>query len=207
MHLVASTAMSSKPTRSAAAAPSDVTRLPQKKTSRRTTSSGATDTPSSFTVREQEVAARVGELHDVDFVAMSAISNIYRVAGAVRNHMERDILGPDGLSWTGFTALFVLWVWGPHEARHLAEECGVTKGTLTGVVSTLQNKGLIRRSSHPEDGRLVMVGLTDRGHTTIRRLFPLFNEHEALVASALTTAEQVQLAQLLRKLLVGVEAL
>lgn len=160
-----------------------------------------------LTPREEQVAARVGELHDVDFVAMSAISNIYRVAGAVRNHMERDILGPDGISWTGFTALFVLWVWGPQEARHLAAECGVTKGTLTGIVSTLESKGLIERSGHPDDGRLVMVAITNRGNATIRRLFPLFNQHEALVAGALTTAEQLQLASLLRKMLLHVEEL
>ncbi len=156
--------------------------------------------------RERQVVERVGELHDVDFAAMSAVSNIYRVAGAVRNHMERDVLGPDGLSWTGFTALYVLWVWGPQEARHLAEECGVTKGTLTGVVTTLQGKNLIKRSSHPGDGRLVMVELSARGRTMITRLFPLFNKHEALVASALSEKEQIQLARLLRKVLRNVDS-
>ncbi len=161
----------------------------------------------ALTAREEQVAARVGELHDVDFVAMNAISNIYRVGGAIRNHMERDILGPDGISWTGFTALFVLWVWGPQEARHLAVECGVTKGTLTGIVSTLEGKGLATRSNHPDDGRLVLIELSESGRSTIRRLFPLFNKHEALVAGALTTSEQVQLAGLLRKLLGHVEQL
>lgn len=176
-------------------------------TSRHTSKHTNTTHAASLTAREEVVAARVGELHDVDFVAMSAISNIYRVAGAVRNHMERDILGPDAISWTGFTALFVLWVWGPQEARHLAMECGVTKGTLTGIVSTLEGKGLIERSGHRDDGRLVMVAITDRGLGTIRRLFPRFNKHEALVASALTSAEQLQLAGLLRKMLVHVEEL
>ena len=52
-----------------------------------------------------------------------------------------------------------------------------------------------------------MVAITDRGLGTIRRLFPRFNKHEALVASALTSAEQLQLAGLLRKMLVHVEEL
>ncbi len=160
-----------------------------------------------LTPRELQVAARVGELHDVDFLAMSAVSNIYRVAGAIRNHMERDILGPDGISWTGFTALFVLWVWGPQEARHLAAECNVTKGTLTGIMTTLTGKGLIIRSSHPDDGRLILIKLTPRGLTTIRRLFPSFNKHEALVAGSLSQQEQERLAALLRKMLGHVEAL
>jgi MarR family transcriptional regulator, organic hydroperoxide resistance regulator len=157
--------------------------------------------------RERAVAARVGELHEIDFVATQAVSNVYRVASAVRNHMERDVLSVDGLSWTGFTALFVLWVWGPQEARHLAEECGVSKGTLTGIVTTLEGKGLISRASHPEDGRLVLISLTRTGRTVIERLFPRFNRHEAAVASALTSDEQHELARLLRKILATVEQL
>ncbi len=138
---------------------------------------------------------------------MNAVSNIYRVAGAIRNHMERDILGPDGISWTGFTALYVLWVWGPQGARHLAAECNVTKGTLTGITTTLLGKGLITRSCHPDDRRLVLIELTQRGHAMIRRLFPLFNDHETLVAGSLSKTEQEQLARLLRKMLRHVESL
>jgi MarR family transcriptional regulator, organic hydroperoxide resistance regulator len=160
-----------------------------------------------LTEREMQVAARVGELHDVDFNAMAAVSNIYRVASAVRNVMERDILAADGLSWTGFTALYVLWIWGPQEARHLADECGVTKGTLTGVVNTLVSKGLIDRRANAADGRLVSLALTPLGTTTIRRLFPRFNHGESSVVAGLTESEQVQLASLLRKVLRQAEQL
>jgi MarR family transcriptional regulator, organic hydroperoxide resistance regulator len=161
----------------------------------------------ALTEREEVVVARVGELHDVNFDAMNAVANIYRVAGAVRNHMEREVLSPDGISWTGFTALFVLWVWGPQETRHLAEECGVAKGTLTGIMTTLESKGLITRSGHPDDGRLVLIDLTKRGLNMIRRLFPLFNRHETLVLGGLSRSEQVQLAKLLRKVLRHVDTL
>ena len=89
----------------------------------------------------------------------------------------------------------------------MAEECGVTKGTLTGIVSTLEGKGLLTRSNHPDDGRLVLVGLTDRGRAMIKRLFPAFNKHEGLVVSTLTEKEQAQLARLLRKVLRNVEEL
>ena len=61
------------------------------------------------TEREQAVADRVGELHDIDFAATAVVSNVYRVANAVRNRIEREVLGDDNLSWTGFTTLFVLW--------------------------------------------------------------------------------------------------
>lgn len=157
--------------------------------------------------REQAVAERVGTLHDINFVSMNAVQNVYRVANAVRANMERDILGDSGLSWTSFTALFVLWVWGPQETRHLARECGVTKGTLTGVLATLESKGLVLRAAHPGDGRLVVVTLTPAGRRLIRHLYPRFNSHESTVMQVLTDREQQTLADLLRKVLGHVESL
>lgn len=157
------------------------------------------------TEREQAVADRVGALHDIDFAAMNVVQNVYRVANAVRARMEREALGESGLSWTSFTALFVLWVWGPQETRHLAEECGVTKGTLTGVLATLESKGLVVRTAHETDGRLVVVRLTPAGRTLIKRLFPQFNAHETQVVEVLSPAEQATLTRLLRKVLTHVE--
>lgn len=153
------------------------------------------------------MAARVGELHDIDFVAMNMVANVYRVGNAVRHRVEREVLAGDALSWMGFTALFVLWVWGPQETRRLATECGVAKGTLTGVIDTLERRDLVTRGSHPEDGRLVVVSLSPTGTALIRRLFPVFNRQESLVAAALTPAEGEQLTELLRKVLAHVESL
>ena len=138
---------------------------------------------------------------------MAAVSNVYRVATAVRNHMERTVLSPHDLSWTAFTVLWVLWIWGDQESRHLADEAGISKGTLTGVVSTLEGRGLVRRTRHVGDGRLVVVGLTTSGRRKIRLLFPRFNEHEALVVGDLTMPERETMAHLLRIVLRTVERL
>jgi DNA-binding MarR family transcriptional regulator len=154
--------------------------------------------------RERDVQAHLGGL-PIDPRAMAAVSNVFRVANAVRLHMERRVLGDDGISWTGFVVLWVLWVWGEQESRHLATECGVSKGTLSGVVSTLEGRGLVTRGRHPEDGRLVVVSLSPSGRRMIRRLYPRFNQQEALVVSRLDTAEQDQLAHLLREILRSVD--
>jgi MarR family transcriptional regulator, organic hydroperoxide resistance regulator len=158
-----------------------------------------------LTTNELAVAERVGELHDVDFAAMAAVANVFRVASAVRNHMERNVLGPDQLSFTGFTALFVLWVWGDQESRYLADQCGVTKGTLTGVVSTLESRELVKRTTSQADRRMVVVALTPKGTKTIRRLFPRFNQHEALVTQRLGDDDRRSLAHLLREVLRSIE--
>jgi len=167
--------------------------------------SGSLPAGADLVRQERDVQARLGGL-PIDPHALAAVSNVFRVANAVRLHMERHVLGADGISWTGFVVLWVLWVWGQQEARHLAAECGVSKATLTGVVGTLEGRGLVIRRRHPEDGRLVIVKLTPTGRRMIRRLFPRFNEQEALVVARLGTDEQDQLAHLLREVLRAVEA-
>jgi len=123
---------------------------------------------------ERDIRARVGDA-ELDFAAMAAVSNIYRAANAIRNHMEQQVLAEEDLSWAAFTVLFVLWIWGDQQTRHLAAEAGVTKGTLTGVLKTLEKRGLARRRGHDADGRLVLVSLEPKGQDVIaqRKLAPL----------------------------------
>lgn len=149
---------------------------------------------------ERDIRARLDD-HDLDFTAMSAISNIYRAGSAVRNHMERELLTEYDLSWVAFTVLWVLWIWGDQETGLVAAEAGITKGTLTGVMKTLQSRRLIRRIPHRDDRRRVSIGLSKAGERLIERLFPEFNRHETLAVSALTDDEQHELARLLRLVL------
>src|ERR1700758_2784535 len=153
---------------------------------------------------ERDIRGRIGDQH-LDFAAMAAVSNIYRAANVIRNHMERKVLADEDLSWAAFTVLFVLWIWGDQQTRHLAAEAGVTKGTLTGVLKTLEKRGLVRRQTHESDGRLVLVSLEPKGLDVIERLFPAFNRGEAQVSAGLAADEKDQLASLLRTIIRTVE--
>lgn len=154
---------------------------------------------------ERDIRSRLSD-HELDFTAMSAVANIYRTGSAVRNHMERVLLADYDLSWAAFTVLWVLWIWGEQETAHVAAEAGVTKGTLTGVIKTLQARRLVRRLPHREDRRRVSLGLTRAGTRLIEELFPRFNQHETLAVSGLSADEQHQLASLLRKVLRTISA-
>lgn len=173
-------------------------RTPSAPRPRQSTSTAAASGP--HTELQQELAARLGDSATVDFAAMSVVSGIHRAATDIRNHLERTVLGTDGLSNSAYAALFTLWVRGDQEARHLAQECGVSKGTLTGIVTTLEGRGLVARHAHESDGRLVVVSLTTKGRSTAKRLFPKFNKEETRLASALSSSEQRTLATLLAKL-------
>ena len=158
----------------------------------------SSSTPEEVLQAESDIRNRL-EDREFNFVAMSAVSNVYRAGTAVRNHMERTVLADYDLSWVAFTVLWVLWIWGTQETGHVAQEAGVTKGTLTGVIKTLLNQKLIKRTPHRDDKRRVSISLSANGQRVISKLFPVFNEHETAAVSALSIPEQRELARLLRK--------
>ena len=153
---------------------------------------------------ERDVQERLAELGldvELDFVSMSAVANVFRVASAARSHLERTVLAPVGLSFTAFTVMWVLWVWGEMESRDLAVDAGVTKGTLTGVVSTLERRSLVRRRRDDRDRRLVLVSSTTAGDELMGSLYARFNEGETRIVGGLAPAQCQLLAHLLRTLL------
>ena len=92
---------------------------------------------------ERKVLDALGD-RSLDFRAMWAVSNLFRASAAIRRHMEANILAADRLSWTAFTGLWVLWVWGEMESRAFAQAVGVSRPTATGVVTTLEGRGFVR---------------------------------------------------------------
>lgn len=159
---------------------------------------------------EIEVGARLRELGldtSLDLEATAALSNVFRAANASRSHLERAVLTEHDLSFTAFTVLWVLWVWGEHEFRDVATNSGITKGTLTGVLGTLERRELVERRRHDEDRRRLYVALTRRGQRLMSKLFVRFNRGEAAIAAGLEPDERHELARLLRKLQRSVDAL
>jgi MarR family transcriptional regulator, organic hydroperoxide resistance regulator len=148
---------------------------------------------------ERDIVARLASLDvEVDFGALSLVSNLYRAASAIRRHMEQQVLAPERLSWTAFVTLWVLWIWGEMETRHLAAEANVTKGTLTGVLDTLERRGLVQRRRHDDDRRLVSAALTDEGVAVIARVYPRFNGEESRIAGWLSVDQRREVAGGLR---------
>ena len=153
---------------------------------------------------EAAVSERLASM-TLDMPAMAAVSNVYRAAGAIRNHLEHTVLAPYNLTWTGWVVLWVVWIWQEIETRHVAAEAGISKGTLTGVAGTLEKRGLLERRAHPDDARRVLLSLTPAGLALMAELFPLFNKQEALVVESLSGDEVQVLASALRKIVVDLE--
>jgi DNA-binding MarR family transcriptional regulator len=151
----------------------------------------------SKTIQERIATTHVKDL-DVDVDAMAIISKVFRVAVLFRNHAEKRFLDAFNLSFSGFTVLWVLWVFGKMESYQLADECGIAKGTLTGIVSTLEKNGFAERKAHVSDGRRKMVQLTRKGSTLMKKLFQQINSLESEFVAELKQSEIANLSRLLR---------
>lgn len=149
--------------------------------------------------QEQAVMTRLRDA-DHDLEALALASNVFRVATAMRRRLEQRALHGTGLSWTAFKVLWVLWIWGERETRFVATEADVTKGTLTGVVDTLEKRGLVVRRRHDDDRRLVSIALSDDGLDLITEVFPAFNREERAIADLLHPADQHAMIGALRRL-------
>ncbi|MFG2399111.1 MarR family winged helix-turn-helix transcriptional regulator [Streptomyces lydicus] len=153
---------------------------------------------------EQAVRAKLGDL-PLRREQMAAVAGLYRAAAAVRQHVENSVLRGAELTWTSFVVLWVVWIRGEPETRQVAEEAGISKGTLTGVARTLQGRGLLERKEHPADGRLALLALTPEGERLMARIVPEFNAEEVFVTAALSDDEAEDLADLLRRVVLQVE--
>ncbi|WP_220182725.1 MarR family winged helix-turn-helix transcriptional regulator [Sphaerisporangium album] len=158
----------------------------------------------SLTETEDAVNRRLGSM-PISREALVAVSNLHRAAAAVRQHLENSALRVAALTWSAFVVLWVVWIWEEIETRHVAAEAGISKGTLTGIIKTLESRGLVRRRQHPDDGRLALLRLTPEGLALMERLFPAFNEEEAFVVEALDGEESARLADTLRRIVTHLE--
>jgi len=61
--------------------------------------------------------------------------------------------------------------------KKLGEQALITKGTLTGVVSRLEDKGLVQRKASKQDGRSQIIRLTVAGRALYEASFPVHLRH------------------------------
>jgi DNA-binding MarR family transcriptional regulator len=54
----------------------------------------------------------------------------------------------------------------------IGQQLLVTGGNVTGLVDRLEEAGLARRTPHPQDRRVILAELTDRGRATFQAVFP-----------------------------------
>ena len=124
--------------------------------------------------------------------------------------IDRDcaaLLAPHGLSEARFVLLFLLDAADDGLAPNaLAEQAGVTRATITGLLDGLEKQALLERHADPADRRALRVRLTRKGKTLSRRVMAEHTQWIASLLGDLSAAERGSLAKLLGKVNAGVAA-
>jgi DNA-binding MarR family transcriptional regulator len=83
--------------------------------------------------------------------------------------------------------------------KQLGERTLITKGTLTGVISRLEDKGLVARLASKTDGRSQIIRLTEAGRAIYAQTFPEHLLHLSRLFAAYAPEEVAKLeSELLR---------
>jgi DNA-binding MarR family transcriptional regulator len=148
------------------------------------------------------------ELPELDTTPMETIGRILRAQFLAATAMRRAFRA-FGLDFGAFDVLATLRRSGaPYRLSptQLYRELALTSGAMTHRMDALERAGLIERKADPEDRRGTLAVLTRSGHALVERALGVHLQLEAELAAHLSRSEQAQLANLLKKLLSGMEA-
>jgi len=104
------------------------------------------------------------------------------------------------LTPTQFAALAKLSEVGPCSQNRLGRLTAMDGATIKGVIDRLTKRGLTETSPDPDDGRLLMVALTDLGRDVAARAIPVGARITEETLAPLNPDEQVLFLKLLAKL-------
>jgi DNA-binding MarR family transcriptional regulator len=99
-----------------------------------------------------------------DALAAALAADLERIVG-----LYRSLSPASGLSMTAAATLASIERFGPQRLTVLAVREGVTQPAMTQLISRLEESGLVRREPSHEDGRVVLVVITDDGRATLAR--------------------------------------
>ena len=130
--------------------------------------------------------------------ATEIILNVIRTGEALLNLVEAFVKARGLPSSSALIVLEILrGEGGPLTPSEVASRGFLSRPALSGVMTTLEHRGLLRRSPHPTDRRQTLVEITAKGLHVLEKLLPELHRAEVTWTSGLT---KTQKATLLREI-------
>jgi DNA-binding MarR family transcriptional regulator len=148
------------------------------------------------------VEAWTHERPDLDFSPLLVLSRVGRLA----RHLERarrTAFAASDLELWEFDVLSALRRAGaPYQLspKALLQQTLVSSGTMTNRIDRLVSRKLVERHTDPNDGRGILVVMTEHGRERVDAAIRLLLTAEAELLERLSAADQERLSGLLRKL-------
>ncbi|GES31139.1 MarR family transcriptional regulator [Streptomyces angustmyceticus] len=127
--------------------------------------------------------------HQVAVFARRAEQSRLGGVGQARNSMDR----------AAYLLLNRLDQEGPMGVKALAAGMGIDSSTVTRQVAPLVDSGLVSRATHPEDGRAVVLQLSERGRTRLEEVRTSRRALMALVTEQWSEEERTAFTTLLTR--------
>ncbi|MGW2084790.1 MarR family winged helix-turn-helix transcriptional regulator [Streptomyces sp. NPDC001880] len=134
--------------------------------------------------------------HQVAVFARRAEQTRLGGVGQVRNSMDR----------AAYLLLNRLDREGPMGVKALAAGMGIDSSTVTRQVAPLVDTGLVKRTSHPEDGRAVVLQLSPRGQARLEEVRGSRRELMTQVTEGWTAEERETFCALLTRFNISLAA-
>lgn len=145
------------------------------------------------------------ERPDLDASAIGVIGRVSRLARELEQRLE-PVYREQGLDGGWYDVLATLRRAGPPYRLRPTEFTSALMLTSSGTtkrLDRLEQAGLIARGPDPEDRRGTLISLTDAGRRLIDAAVEAHLDNERRILAALSESEQRRLADLLRKLQLG----
>jgi DNA-binding MarR family transcriptional regulator len=120
-----------------------------------------------------------------------------RTQHAVRNRLDAD-LSATGLTMPQYTVLAALDREGDLSSSDLARDLGMTGQTVNGLVKGRETAGLVRRTRHPNHGRILLAELTAAGRRSLTRGYAAGNAVQDRVLAGLSQSDRALLLRHLK---------
>jgi DNA-binding MarR family transcriptional regulator len=132
------------------------------------------------------------EAMPLDALAATLTTDLERIF-----RLFRSLSPASGLSMTASATLSSIERLGPQRLTVLAAREGVSQPAMTQLISRLEESGLVRREASPEDGRVVLVVITDEGRAVQARRRSVRTERMAAIIAQLGPEHRAALASAL----------
>ncbi|MEM9438734.1 MAG: MarR family transcriptional regulator [Pseudomonadota bacterium] len=115
-------------------------------------------------------------------------------------HQRAEPLDTDKVGPLGGMVIMALADLGPTPVSALTAELGRDKSQMTRLIQMLERKGYVVRSSHPEDKRVSVMALTERGEAFTAQMRVILAEVAGDLLGSLSEGERAAFMESLGKI-------
>jgi DNA-binding MarR family transcriptional regulator len=156
-----------------------------------------------------EVLAKFADRYpDADVTAIASFLNLLRVATDLSLALDACLSKHDLLQGRWWVLILLMreehWSSTPSV---LAEKIGVTRATMTGLIDSLEQSGLVKRVFDKADRRSVIIQLTDAGQAKLDVVMPDYYRRLRQCMQGLDENSRIQLQHILGLINLGIPAL